>query len=342
MHQSKIIKQDVCREYRKKYPNMCTTALSRLIYNSDNNHLVWKNSENIRTTLRHIEGKTGDLNRKTMKDKSLFVGEARPMNPYKLNLPDSDAIDLPHYVLKGEKVGVLSDIHIPYHDREALECAILYLKAEKVDTLVILGDFCDFHGGSRFNKNPKARKMSDEISMLCDTLRIIKQELQCKLILHEGNHDIRFSLYANNKVAEMPQLSDLHELKSFTLENILRHRLDFAFDYVPNNQFFTFNGLILLHGNQISFGASSPTSPSKAALTKMKTSCLIGHHHQTGAFREKDAFGNFRVAYSMGCLCELSPDYMRINNHNHGFALLEKIGDSFRVHNLVIINGVIQ
>lgn len=342
MHQSKLIKQDLVREWRVKYPNIPTTRLSRLIYHSDNNHLVFRNSENIRTILRHIEGKTGDKNRKTMKDKSLFLEEARPMNPYSLMLPVSDAHEVLPYIITGERVGVISDIHIPYHSPEALEAAIWYLKEAKIETLVILGDFCDFHNGSRWEKNPKARKMSDEIEILCVVLRILKKTLDCKLVIHTGNHDIRVERYLAQKVLEIPQLSDLHEIRNITLENILRHRLDFPFDFVPNEQFLTYNGLLLLHGNQIAFGASSPISPAKAALTKLKVSCLIGHHHQTSEIREKDAYGVFKTGYSIGCLCELKPTYMPANNHGHGFALLEKIGESFRVHNKTIINGVVQ
>jgi hypothetical protein len=47
------------------------------------------------------------------------------------------------------------------------------------------------------------------------------------------------------------------------------------------------------------------------------------------------------MCWSTGCLCELEPSYMPLNNHNHGAAIVEvdHLTGSFKVENFIIING---
>lgn len=338
MSQTKIIKQELVREWRIKFPNIPTTKLSRIIYNSDNNHLVFRNSENIRTILRHIEGKTGDKNRKTMKDKSLFLEEARPMNPYKL--PEPDPTPLMEYILKGERILVLSDIHFPHNDNLALTAAISYGKSKKVDCILLNGDILELATLSRFDKDIKARKVHEEIAMAVDFLTILHKEFNCPIIYKLGNHDAFLSRYLGNKLLEMPQLSDLHELRVITLENILKARVDFPLIFVDSKQGIIYHDLLIYHGHELS-GMGSPVSPAKSAVDKLKVNCLISHHHTTSTYKVKDAYGRFIIGNSIGCLCNLKPSFMPINAHNLGWAYLEEKEGRAIVENIMFINGKI-
>src|SRR6056297_3044228 len=49
------------------------------------------------------------------------------------------------YELKARRVLVLSDIHMPYHDKRALELAIEEGKKHKVDAILINGDLLDMY-----------------------------------------------------------------------------------------------------------------------------------------------------------------------------------------------------
>jgi hypothetical protein len=40
--------------------------------------------------------------------------------------------------------------------------------------------------------------------------------------------------------------------------------------------------------------------------------------------------------YSLGCLCELTPEYLEINEWNHGFAILKRNGNLVQVSNYKI------
>ena len=62
-----------------------------------------------------------------------------------LTLPEERAgVNTDPVIIDGFNVGVLADLHIPYHDRAAIETAITHLKKDKIDSLVLLGDVCDF------------------------------------------------------------------------------------------------------------------------------------------------------------------------------------------------------
>ena len=65
---------------------MPTLTLARIMYNE--NKEAFNNVDHARTTLRMVEGKTGANNKKYTKDKSLFMNEERPKNPWKL--PESE------------------------------------------------------------------------------------------------------------------------------------------------------------------------------------------------------------------------------------------------------------
>ena len=154
-------KTDIARDYRKQHGNeMPTIKLARIMYNE--NKYTFKGVENARSILRMIEGKNGKHNRKGIAHKELFLAEPRPYNPY--SLPASDEIEYLPYNISGHKrIGILSDIHAPYHNIAALTAAIEFLKKEKVDAVLLNGDTIDFFRLSRFTKDPRKRDFKGEL-----------------------------------------------------------------------------------------------------------------------------------------------------------------------------------
>ena len=75
-----VTKVDVCREWRRKYPDKPTLALSKMIYEKEKP--LFKDVEEIRERLRYIEGKKGKLWLSKLGKKTEFVlQEHRPRNP---------------------------------------------------------------------------------------------------------------------------------------------------------------------------------------------------------------------------------------------------------------------
>jgi hypothetical protein len=99
--------------------------------------------------------------------------------------------------------------------------------------------------------------------------------------------------------------------------------------------------LNLTHGHHIFKGIFTPVSPARGAWVKAKQNIIVGHLHRSSHHVETDINGETTASWSLGCLCELRPDYSPlISNSQHGFAhvLVEPNGD-FSVKNYSIING---
>lgn len=335
-------KSDIAREYRRKYPDMPTLALARLIYKKKDNKLLFKDVEDVRGKLRYIEGKAGkkqltDLGSKT----ELVKKEARPYNPY--NIPDSDETTYDPFTINVTgKVAIINDIHVPYHSITALTVFIEYCKKQGVNLLIINGDFWDFYGLSRFLKDPRKRRFADEINMGIQLLELLQKELKCKIIFKPGNHDDRFLHYLWQKLGEIDQLADLEEIKDLTLQSIVKKRspkLDIEF--VGTKQIIRANDLNVVHGHEFATSIMSPVNIARGLYLKAKASTMCGHHHRSSEHTEMNIDGKIVTTWSVGSLCELHPEYMPINSWNWGFAIVElhENGVDFTVENKRIFKG---
>lgn len=151
----------IARKYRTKYPDMPTLKLARIMYNENN--LSFINVESARTTLRYIEGKKGARHKgKIIKESEFLKEEARPYNPYKLPESHQEKREPFKLPLSCNNILLISDLHIPYHDIDAVTIALDYGKAHNVNTIFINGDLIDFHGVSRFDKDPRKRSVKQE------------------------------------------------------------------------------------------------------------------------------------------------------------------------------------
>ena len=131
---------------------------------------VYTDVEHARQHIRRIRGKSGIANRKKASDKTLHDDKPRTLNPFKL--PKSYAKKRQHIDVKGSKILVLSDVHIPYHDVEALTLAIDTGIQEQCDTIILNGDALDCHMISEFCQRSKEAKIQRRT--LCDAHVLIR------------------------------------------------------------------------------------------------------------------------------------------------------------------------
>ena len=106
-------KTKLARELRERFPDTPTLTLAKKL--SKEHFETFLGVEDARHALRRIEGKTGKYR---PADKSFIVDNERPRNPFKL--PKSYAKGRKRIDIKGKKILILSDIHIPYHDIDEL------------------------------------------------------------------------------------------------------------------------------------------------------------------------------------------------------------------------------
>lgn len=322
----------LAKAYRDKYGmEMPSLKLARIMYNE--NKLSFSNLESARSSLRYIEGKNGKQNRRVLKDKEHVIEEERSKNPY--NLPESDEKEYLPYVITGYKrVVILSDIHLPYHNIEALTGAIKYAKNQKPDAILLNGDTIDCHTISRFIKDPKARDFKSELDTFKTFINVIDKQLGCKVFFKLGNHEIRYQNFLYQKAGE------LLGIEEFDFENILKARAK-GIEIIGDKTVMKLNKLNGIHGHEYIGGISAPVNTARGLYLRGKVSAFQGHTHQHSSHTEVDMNGKTVTTYSIGCLCELHPSYMPLNKWGHGMAVvdLDPNGEDYEFRNHVIIKG---
>jgi predicted phosphodiesterase len=326
-------KASIAREYRSKYPDFPTLKLARIMYKEHS--LSFKDIEQARKSLRYIEGKVGAEGRKSVANSEFFKAEDRPKNPY--NLPVTDETSYEPYVISGYKrIGILSDVHLPYHNIDALTCAIGYLKKEKVDALLLNGDTMDCHQLSRFVKDPKKRDFKYELDTLKAFMEVIDKQLKCKVFFKIGNHEARYEKFLMEKAAE------LKGVEEFEFMNIIKARAK-GIEMIESNRYMKLNELNGIHGHEYIGGISAPVNVARGLYMRGKVSAFQGHNHSTSEHSETDMNGKITTTWSVGCLSELHPAYMPLNKWNWGCAMVEldSNGRDYQFFNKRIFNGKI-
>lgn len=323
----KYPKIEKAREYRRIHGmEMPTLKLARIMYAENN--LLFKDVEDCRDKLRAAENKNGN---RYARDKEFIMKEHRPFNPYKI--PKSEEVEYKPYFIKGHKrIAGLFDIHVPYHNMAALTAAISFCKKEKVDAVLLGGDFWDFYQLSRFLKDPTKRHFSEELKSGTTIINIIQKELDCKIYFKYGNHEERYDHFLFQKAKE------LIGVEEFALDELIKKRLP-NIEIIKDKRIIRTNGLNIIHGHEYTQGVFSPVNVARGLFLRGKTSALQGHSHQTSEHTESDMNGKITTTWSVGCLCELHPEYAPLNKWNHGFCIVDLDGNSFDVRNKRILKG---
>jgi len=319
------MKPIICKKYREQYGwGMPTMKLARIMYNE--NKLSFTNLEDARHSLRYIEGKAGKDKRKCRNENL----PERDKNPYKL--PESDEQHYEPYIFSGhKKIGILSDIHLPYHNLEALTEAITQLKKEKVDGLLLNGDTMDCHHLSRFIKDPKKRDFKYELDSLNQLFDVLEKQLGCRVYFKIGNHEARYEHFLMMKAHE------LKGIEAFEFENIIKAK-ERGVQVIKSGQYMKLGGLNGIHGHEYP-SVFSPVNVARGLYMKSKVSSFQGHNHSTSEHTETDMNGRITTTWSVGCLCELSSSYAPLTKWNHGFAWVELDGENFQFNNKRIYKG---
>ena len=285
-------------------------------------------AEQARDVIRVVRGLHGKTHKAHTPDKSLFRKPSR--KPHKPKLPPSlcetwEPFDLGCDVT----VGVISDLHIPYHDQQAVEAAVAYLKKRKPDVLLINGDYGDWYSVSRYMRDPKKRRLKREIKMQRDGLQWLRSQFpKARIVGKEGNHELRWSHYLWNAAVEISEFPQVRLPRILGMKTL-------GIEYVDNQRPIMAGKLPIFHGHELGKGISSPVNAARGVFMRMISTALVGHHHRTSSHTEPNWRHEEIVCWSTGCLCGLNADYAVINKWNAGFAVVEVAADGqFQVDNL--------
>lgn len=303
------------------HPQAATKTLARRLYRE--NPERFKDIEAARSAIRRARGAHGKGH-----EPYATVQYSKGKAGWKPEMPPSMAENWEPVVLPTGKILILGDVHIPFHCEQSLYAAVDWGVKWKPDVLLINGDFCDFYSISRFERNPKARLLADEVDMQIEGLAWLARKFaKAKKYFKLGNHEDRWRKYIWNKAPE------LWGLNACRMENLLGLE-DLGYEVIFDNLMMA-GDLAVAHGHEVH--TSSSISPARGALLKGNHDILIAHHHKTSDSVKQNLFHKPTRAYSIGCLCHLNPEYARINEWNNGFGALEtESGGGYEVLNLRI------
>lgn len=327
---AETINQQVARDYCRRFPSSSTRELARTLqtkeprlfasWNAARNAVRWARGQ-----LKNSHGKRTPKVVTTLPRIEIPASDAKPVQPVQFTPTGYGT--------------VIADVHIPYHDEQALRVAMDHAQQRQAtDFLLILGDLLDCYQLSRFSKDPRQRDFAGEVrraqqflSSACTVFKSVWYKL--------GNHEVRYERYLMDHAAQ------LLNLPASRLQVILdtdpdAERLHLPITYVEANQAIHIGPhLTALHGHEYGRGQSSPVNPARGMFMRGTASILSADAHQVSNHVQPDVRGNVLSCWSIGCLADLHPDYAAFNRWAHGFALLRFDGEQFEIENKKIIHG---
>lgn len=235
-------------------------------------------------------------------------------------------------IAEAERVLVLNDIHIPYHDPIAVEAALAY--GERLNPTIVLlnGDVIDFYQISRYIKRPTHHNVETEIQQTRTFLEDLRLRFpDARILYKQGNHEQRLEHYIITSAREIYTL----------IGDLLANKLDFArlgIEY--HEDIFQLGKLWILHGHEKPNGGD-PEYVTNVIFKYVLDHFIVGHFHRTQEkiFRRinGDTFWGGALGYLAGPM-----DYAPLNKWNQGVgALVFKTDGSFKATLKTIQDGEI-
>jgi predicted phosphodiesterase len=321
-------RREYLRKLIEKFPKHGALTIAKAAYKE---RPEWFTSvETARDAVRSILGSHGGTN--TVYAKELRRDKRSPGQ--KVEMPQSKAKPWLPFDLQASKVAIFSDVHVPYHRADAVDACITKFEKFKPDCILLNGDIADCFSISRWEKDPRARNFKEEVQCVVQFLSFIRSKFpKARIVYKLGNHEERWYSYLFLKAPELVGLE-------FTDFASLVHASDYGIEVIDQQRIVNLGKLPVLHGHELPKGLTNPVNPARGAFLRTIDCVLIGHHHRTSEHTEQSMGGRMITTWSTGCLCDLTPEYARLNRWNHGAAHVEiSNGGDFHVTNFRIREG---
>jgi predicted phosphodiesterase len=293
---------------------------------------LFETHEAARMIVKRVTGTAGDRARVNQKipNKTRADGQIYSM-------PKSKAKPWTPHVATGKSIAILSDIHFPKHDETALQNAVDHIKSNfKPDTILLNGDVADAEEFGSWAKSPKAVDTENAVEIVRQGLLWLLQEFpRQKFIYKFGNHEERLERYCWSRAPELVGLPHITWQGLLSIDNELKPVKEMSrIEFVSEQRPVMLGKLPIFHGHELPKGLTNSVNPARGAFLRMIDTAVIGHHHRSSSHVEYNWRHEPINCWSVGCLCDLTPEYARINKWNHGHSVVDvsKSG-GFSVHN---------
>jgi hypothetical protein len=319
---------EMARRLAKKHPDAPARTLARRLVKESNGALTL---DQARKRMSRQFGVHGEKCRK--KVKAAAPRERRQAGEIHA-MPKSMADPwTPHVMRVLGPVGILSDVHVPYHSEIAVAAAVGFLKEQQLGGLLLNGDIADFYAISRYMKDPTQRDFKGELEAVRQFIAYVRSEFPGLPIVYKlGNHEERWQHWLWQHAAE---ISDDPRMSLNGWLDLGKHDITLVEDQRP----VMLGKLPVLHGHELPRGMAAPVNVARGVFLRTGCTGLVGHSHRSSNHAESDMWHKETATWSTGCLCDLRPEYARINKWNWGFAVctVHERG-AFDVHNYRVMS----
>jgi len=331
------IKGEIVKEYLSRFPKAAHLTLAKKIQSETG--ILFDSVDQCRSLIRNYTGSMGEKGRKQLTDRRFMRTETIDSgeNPYEL--PDSDALDYPIFKIPRaqNKILVVSDAHIPYHDNAAMTATIEWGVEHKVNTILLNGDWIDLYQLSSFVRDPRKRRFNEEREIFWQVLDVWQNAFPNAVFYYKfANHEARYEKYL---MVKAPDIFDTEEYRLDVLLRLGERSIIPICDKIRIKA----GKLTILHGDEHKGGNANLVNPARWLALKTKGNAMCSHFHKTSSHMTNNINGEMMGCWSIGTMCALSPEYMPLNDWNAGFArVIVNDDETFKVTNLIIYDGKIQ
>lgn len=197
-----------------------------------------------------------------------------------------------------QKLLFVPDLHAPYHSVRALELIFRVAEGIKPDTIVVLGDACDFWSISSYSKNPeRTERLEAEVESVNEVLDRFDSLGARKKVYVAGNHEDRLERYLREKAPELFPFIDVQKLFK------LKER---GWQFVPYKRSTKIGKLHITHD----VGTAGRYNVFKC-LDTFQGPVLTAHTHRMATIVEGNAKGETMISCQLGWLGDINQiDYM--------------------------------
>lgn len=212
-------------------------------------------------------------------------------------------------VRPGDRIAVLSDFQIPYHDEKTIATVERFLDDYEPNVLVLNGDVLDFYSLSMFTHNPAhPSDVQNELDIAEKLFGTWARRFPGEKVWVLGNHEDRLRKY----LWEHPGFSSL---RSLDMETMLS--LGGAWKILPYGSQAKIGETLIVHGDAVRRKAGQS---AWAMYDKLGTSLIMGHTHRLAQASHRNAHGQHTLIEG-GCMCRLDPEYGPFPDWTQGFVV---------------------
>lgn len=253
----------------------------------------------------------------------------------------------------GGLIAAMGDFHCPHYEEGLVQCAIEWVRDNKPEQLLIIGDLLDFGGVSSHRKTGNEPSLQEEIDSAYKLLRsFCDASPGTRIRLLDGNHEDRLVRALESKgmlpIAHLCRAEDDKPMLS-TAHFLRLDELGIEQVFPPDNLPYEFaemsvtGDLYARHGHKIGSGAGA--SVTKMIEEQMR-SLLIGHCHRQAIVqitRWIDGVPRLFTGCEVGTMSQIEHGLGYANagspNWQQGFGVVQVHGDAYSVELARFVNG---